>query len=877
MEPLPISWLTDVPVWVPQWPLSQEKLEAVNTLVLEQVNAGHLIPSTSPWNTPIFAIRKKLGQWRLLHDLRAVNAQMQPMGPVQRGLPLLSALPNQWPVIVIDLKDCFFSIPLDKKDTPRFAFTVPTQNQEQPDKRWEWTVLPQGMTNSPTMCQVYVAQVLKPLRDRYSDCRCLHYMDDLLCAAPTAERLLALYSTLQQVLEGAGLHIAPNKVQLSSVVSYLGAIVAPTQIRPQKIQIKINAISTLNDLQKLLGDINWIRPYLNIPNAALQPLFNILKGDPDLASPRTFTSEAKQALSIVNDALSKAALKRWDPAGDLTLWVLDTLKQPTAVLWQDGPLLWIHPSMSSTRSISYYPVAVAEITLLAIQRAIQHFGREPSTIVVPYSMEQVRVLIACTDAWAVLVCSTSATITNRTPSDPLLTFVQSHPVIFPKSTSQKPLQGAPVVYTDGSKTGVGAYVVSGSVPKTFQFATNSPQVTELLIVNQVFSDFPGPVNIVSDSRYVVNSVSILEAAGLVNSSSSVATVFLTLQKSIWNRSAPFFITHIRAHSSLPGPMTTGNAIADQATRPIWILQFSSPEEQAIQFHSEFHVNAKTLAAKFGLSRAAARDIVRHCAACPTLTPVPSVGVNPRGLLPGHIWQMDVTHISEFGTLKYVHVSVDTCSQVIFASLETGERTTHVINHCLAAWAAWGKPKTLKTDNGPAYTSKSFQDFCTRMQVQHKTGIPYNPQGQAIIERAHRTLKAFLLKQKEGIATGKTPRMRLSLALFTINFLNLTDHSMSPAERHMLKEPSSRGYVRWKDVLTGKWYGPDPVLCWNRGAVCVFPQESGREPLWIPERLVRKTAPPPQDTPLSPTDDISPEITEITTLSQDDKLQQNNET
>lgn len=792
------------------------------------------------------------------------------MGPVQRGLPLLSALPKNWPVIVIDLKDCFFSIPLCKEDTPRFAFTVPTTNQEEPDKRWEWVVLPQGMTNSPTMCQIYVARVLDPIRDLFPDCKCLHYMDDLLCAAPTKDRLRALYGGLQRALQDSGLSISPEKVQVSSVVTYLGTTVTPTHTKPVKLHIKYPNVSTLNDLQKLLGDINWIRPFLRIPNATLQPLFDVLKGDPSLTSPRELTSEAKQALLAVNEALSEAALKRWDPSGDLTLWVLSTPKQPTGVLWQDGPLLWIHPSVSPTRSLAHYPSMVADVALMANQKAIQHFGREPSTIVVPYSAEQVRVLTACTDSWSILACSVSATITNRTPRDPLLTFIQSHPVIFPKITSSKPLPEAVVVYTDGSNTGVGAYVATGSKPKAFQFATDSPQITELLIVNQVLLDFPEPVNIVSDSHYVVNAVSILETVGSVSTSSPVSNVFLTLQQAIWNRPAAFHITHIRAHSSLPGPMALGNSMADLATRPVWIFHLASPEQQATYFHSEFHVNAKTLAAKFNLPRAIARDIVRRCAACPTLTAVPSLGVNPRGLLPGHVWQMDVTHIPEFGKIKYVHVSVDTCSQIIYASLETGERVSHVIGHCLAAWAAWGKPKIIKTDNGPAYTSTSFQQFCSRMQVQHKTGIPYNPQGQGIIERAHRTLKAFLSKQKEGIAAGKTPRMRLSLALFTLNFLNLTDQSMPPAERHMIKEPPARGFVRWKDILTGLWHGPDPVLCWNRGAVCVFPQETGREPLWVPERLVRKADPPteeptpspqdrpPEEPPSSSTGDTSPE-------------------
>lgn len=36
-----------------------------------------------------------------------------------------------------------------------------------------------------------------------------------------------------------------------------------------------------------------------------------------------------------------------------------------------------------------------------------------------------------------------------------------------------------------------------------------------------------------------------------------------------------------------------------------------------------------------------------------------------------------------------------------------------------------------------------------MEVQLVHGLPYNPQGQGIIERAHRTLKEYLLKQKGG--------------------------------------------------------------------------------------------------------------------------------
>ena len=113
--------------------------------------------------------------------------------------------------------------------------------------------------------------------------------------------------------------------------------------------------------------------------------------------------------------------------------------------------------------------------------------------------------------------------------------------------------------------------------------------------------------------------------------------------------------------------------------------------------------------------------------------------------------MDVTHFAEFGKLQFVHVSIDTASGVIFASLHTGEKARHVIVHCFEAWGAWGQPKELKTDNGPAYTSNTFVSFCKMMGVHLVHGIPYNPQGQGIIDRAHLTLKECLIKQKGGVA------------------------------------------------------------------------------------------------------------------------------
>lgn len=66
-------------------------------------------------------------------------------------------------------------------------------------------------------------------------------------------------------------------------------------VQPQTIQFSTK-IQTLNDAQKLLDTINCVRPYLGLTNSQLTPLFDLLKGDAELTSPRKLTPEVKAAL-----------------------------------------------------------------------------------------------------------------------------------------------------------------------------------------------------------------------------------------------------------------------------------------------------------------------------------------------------------------------------------------------------------------------------------------------------------------------------------------------------------------------------------------------------------------------------------------------------
>ncbi|NXX37316.1 POK19 protein, partial [Nicator chloris] len=52
------------------------------------------------------------------------------------------------------------------------------------------------------------------------------------------------------------------------------------------IQLR-TSVNNLQDLQQLLGEINWIRPVLGITDDEISPLFDLLRGDCDIRSPRT--------------------------------------------------------------------------------------------------------------------------------------------------------------------------------------------------------------------------------------------------------------------------------------------------------------------------------------------------------------------------------------------------------------------------------------------------------------------------------------------------------------------------------------------------------------------------------------------------------------
>lgn len=771
------------------------------------------------------------------------------MGALQPGLPNPAAIPRDTYKIVIDLKDCFYTIPLHPRDRERFAFSVPAINLQRPMQRYQWKVLPQGMANSPTLCQKFVDRAISPIREEYPDVYIIHYMDDILLAHADSPTLLQAYGQLRQSLQLHGLQIASEKVQSHAPYSYLGYTLHPAHFHPQKLVIRTEHLKTLNDFQKLLGDINWIRPSLCLSTAQLLPLFNTLKGDADPTSPRELTTEARQSLQIVERALAAARLTYCDYRLPWDLIILPSRHAPTGVLYQGGVLTWIHGKASPSKNLMPYYELVAHCIRTGRKLSTLYLGQDPATIILPYTAAEVDWLLNMCDSFSLALASFAGNIQHHLPKDKILHFLATTPHTIMRLTSHRPIAQATTAFTDGSSTGIAVLVLPNEV-KTWTTPYSSAQPTELFAVLQAFLAVPGPLNIYSDSHYVVTSLQHLEVTPLLRGhNSTVLTLFTQLQQAIHDRQSPFFIAHIRSHSQLPGPLHAANALADSHTR-LMALVAQTPLQNATDSHRLHHQSAKSLRQQFHITREQAREIVRNCPACAEFLPVPHYGVNPRGLCPNDLWQMNVTHVASFGRLQYVHVTIDTCSHFMWATCLSGENVNAVQQHLLHCFAVMGTPREIKTDNAPAYTSASLRRFAQQFHFSLKTGIPYNPQGQGIVERAHQVLKHHLVKLKKGGVGGytPTPQKLLMHTLFVINFLTLDDDGRSAADRFWNPQRQAHPLVLWRDPLTGAWHGPDPALMWGRGYVCVFPTDAPA-PRWLPARCVKHA--PNQDRPASP--------------------------
>ena len=295
------------------------------------------------------------------------------------------------------------------------------------------------------------------------------------------------------------------------------------------VQLRKDRLVTLNYYQRLLGDINWIRPYLKLTTAELKPLLNILPGDSNPISKRQLTAEAWEALGKVEAALSDSCVKRIDLTIIWQFLCLTTSTAPTRVLWQNGSLEWIHLPAQAKKVVASYPGLIATMILKGRKRSIEFFGKEPAEIVIPYNKEQLDSFLMFDEVWQIAIRNYCGQILHHLPSHVLLTFMSKHPVIFPVRCKQYLIPDAQIAFTDGSANGK-ASIVTKNHQKIFETQETLAQRAEITAVTETFVMFADEeFNLYSDSQDVVRLFSHIETAVLPENKTTIFHLLTKLQ------------------------------------------------------------------------------------------------------------------------------------------------------------------------------------------------------------------------------------------------------------------------------------------------------------------------------------------------------------
>jgi ribonuclease HI len=203
------------------------------------------------------------------------------------------------------------------------------------------------------------------------------------------------------------------------------------------------------------------------------------------------------------------------------------------------------------------------------QRCKQVSGNDLSLIVTPFTSIQIDYLYQQNYLWQIAISNYPGQFDNHYPKVPTIKFLTSQAWILPHITDTKPLANTITVYTDGTSKGRAGYIIySSSWTCKEQINIVTPRTTappaEILAFLAALQALPGPVNLVSDSQYLVKAINSIEAARLKGDpNSTIFQLFTQALLVIQVHNSPFFITHICSHTGLPGPMAEGNQAVDQ--------------------------------------------------------------------------------------------------------------------------------------------------------------------------------------------------------------------------------------------------------------------------------------------------------------------------
>jgi hypothetical protein len=196
-----------------------------------------------------------------------------------------------------------------------------------------------------------------------------------------------------------------------------------------------------------------------------------------------------------------------------------------------------------------------------------------------------------------------------------------HVFVFPKIILSSSLLEAVTIFTDASGCGAAAFYTK-DCHKIKHTVFASAQRAVMYAVIMVLRDFSQqPINLCSDSHYVVGVLCHIETAYIGHTSSEeLFNLSFQLCSLVQTCLYPCFVSHLCSHSNLPSLFADGNALADNLVSGLALglpTQTAAPIEAARLSHAVHHQNASAWCRQFHLTREQAGQIIKSCRQCVT--------------------------------------------------------------------------------------------------------------------------------------------------------------------------------------------------------------------------------------------------------------------
>ena len=251
------------PIWIRQYPISEEYKSAVDLKVQEWIDAGVVVPAppNCPWNLPLIAARKPGKDGipdgvRVCIDARRLNAEI--LVTPNNNLPTIREIQNslggfEW-LSVIDLADSYHQFAIRPEDQQKLAFTWGKHGHLM------FTGVPFGVKTMTDHMQRLMEKLLGP-------CGKKPFLDDVATASKsTSEHIQDVLQVLIALTYTAGLRLRLKKCKFFvKKARVLGSLITQQGIRMDPLKVRViqewPRPTDAKAMQRFLGAANFHREF----------------------------------------------------------------------------------------------------------------------------------------------------------------------------------------------------------------------------------------------------------------------------------------------------------------------------------------------------------------------------------------------------------------------------------------------------------------------------------------------------------------------------------------------------------------------------------------------------------------------------------------